>query len=231
MSLWLSLAKGPVAIFALGVLVLGLLRAVSLLLWDLVVARQRSTHLRTLVLGTLFPPGDGGLPVHSLQTCFKWAYFFASLCFPLGVLVCALFLSNHLSILDTTLGISWAALSKSILDWTAVVVILNGAYILMYRLYARRCRGLNHWRNSLLLLTFLSLFVSGYLAGRDWNPLPYNHLMLFHTLFGLATLMLVPFSRSPFTVFIPANHPVRRPALKHDEGAAQTVYHAEERSS
>jgi len=231
MSIWLSLAKGPVAIFALGVLVLGLVRSVLLLVWDLWAARHRSTGARSILVETLFPPGDGGLPALSSKTNLKRAYFFASLCFLLGVLVCAFFLSNHLSILDSMLGFSWPALPKPVLDWTALVAILAGSYILMIRLYARRGRKTNRWRNSLLLLNLLSLFATGNLAGRDWNPVPYNGLMLFHTLVGLATLMLVPFSRFPLTLFVPVNRPARRPVLQHEDGGAQTILHAEEHSS
>lgn len=230
MSLWLSLAKGPLAIIALGVLVLGLVRSVLLLVWDLWVARHRSPDTHTIALETRLPPGDVGLPVLSTKINLKRVYIFASLCFLLGVLVCALFLSNHLSILDATLGFSWPALPKPILDWIAVAAILAGLTILMIRLYALGGTISNRWRKTILLLNLLSLFASGYLAGRDWNPIPYNGLMLFHTLVGLTTLMLVPFSQFPLTLLSLAERPARLSVLQHEDGGAQPLFHAEEQS-
>lgn len=231
MPLWLSLAKGPLAIFALGVLVLGLVRSGLLIVWDLWVAKKRSLDVRAITMDTLFPPGDDGLPALRLKTSLKWMYFFASLCFLLGVLVCGLFLSNHLSILDSLVGISWPALPKPILDWTAVVAILGGWYILILRLYIQRGSSANRWRNSLLLLNLLILFATGYLAGMIWNPIPYNGLMLFHAVLGLATLVLVPFSQISLTLFVPVNRAARLPVLKHEDGGAQTLVHMEEQSS
>jgi hypothetical protein len=228
MALWLSLAKGPVAIFALGILVLGLGRSVLLLTWDLWFARKHATVVRANFLEALFPPGEDGLPALSIKTSLKWVYFFASLCFPIGVLVCALFLRNHLSILDSLFGFAWPALPRPILDWTALAVILAGSFIILFRLYTRRGRASNNWRNAILLLSLLYLFTSGYLAGQDWNPLPYNGLMLFHTLVGLATLIQVPFSHYPLTLLSLVDRPARLPALQQDDGGVQALFHAEE---
>jgi hypothetical protein len=55
----------------------------------------------------------------------------------------------------------------------------------------------------ILLLLLLSLFVSGYIAGRPWNPIPYDSLMLFHTLTGIVIIVLTPFTKIAHCVLFP----------------------------
>jgi hypothetical protein len=54
-----------------------------------------------------------------------------------------------------------------------------------------------------LLLLILNIFVSGYVAGRVWNPIPYDTLMLFHTLNGVVLLILIPFTKIAHCVLYP----------------------------
>ena len=53
------------------------------------------------------------------------------------------------------------------------------------------------------LLLLLGLFISGYVAGRPWNPIPYNELMLFHTLSGMLLMVLIPFTKIAHCVLFP----------------------------
>jgi hypothetical protein len=45
--------------------------------------------------------------------------------------------------------------------------------------------------------------MSGYLAGRPWNPITYDGLMLFHTLNGLLLLLAAPFTKISHCVLYP----------------------------
>jgi hypothetical protein len=55
----------------------------------------------------------------------------------------------------------------------------------------------------LLLVLILDIFVSGFVAGRAWNPFPYDGLMLFHSLNGLLLLALIPFTKIAHCVLYP----------------------------
>ena len=115
----------------------------------------------------------------------------------------SLFLRNHLDILQANIGFSWMAISKPILDILTLIGILGIAFLFLFRLYVNSSRQLSKTADYLLLLLILNIFVSGYLAGRAWNPIPYNGLMLFHTLNGMVLLLLIPFTKVAHCVLFP----------------------------
>ena len=202
MPTWMLLAKGPIFLFVLTVLLLGLLRLMILTAWDIIAAIRRA--------------GDRRIPYRqiALQT-FLWllpfnklhrnraGYSIASISLHAGILIVSLFLRNHLDILQNNIGISWMAIAKPALDILTLVGILGIVFLLLYRLYIKNSRRLSRAADYLLLLLLLNIFVSGYLAGRAWNPIPYDGLMLFHTLNGMALLILIPFTKIAHCVLFP----------------------------
>lgn len=130
-------------------------------------------------------------------------YSYASFLFHIGILVVGLFLSNHMAILQANTGLAWITIAKPWLDALTLVGILSGGYLFLHRVYERNSRQLSRWPDYVLLLVILNLFISGYIAGQPWNPIPYNSLMLFHTLNGLGLLAVIPFTKIAHCVLFP----------------------------
>jgi hypothetical protein len=202
MPTWMLLAKGPVFLFVLTVLLLGLLRLMILTAWDILAAIRRAGdhHLpyRQIALQTFF----WLLPFNKLHRK-RVGYSLASISLHLGILIVSLFLGNHLDILQDNIGITWTAITKPVLDWLTLIGILGIVFLLSYRLYVTNSRRLSRAADYLLLLLLLNIFASGYLAGRVWNPIPYNGLMLFHTLNGMALLLVTPFTKVAHCALFP----------------------------
>jgi len=202
MPLWMTLAKGPAFLFVLTVLILGLLRLVVLTTWDIVTAVRhagdRRLPYRQIVLQTI----SWLLPFNRLHRN-RGGYSLASFGLHIGVLIVALFLRNHLDILQANIGLSWFAIEKPILDILTLVGILGMGALLLFRLYIYGSRQLSKAADYLLLLLLLNIFLSGFLAGRPWNPIPYDGLMLFHTLNGMALAILTPFTKIAHCVLFP----------------------------
>jgi hypothetical protein len=202
MPTWMFLAKGPAFTFVLTVLLLGLLRLTILTAWDILAAIRRAGdhHIpyRQIALQTIL----WLLPFNKLHRK-RAGYSLASISLHLGILIVSLFLRNHLDILQENIGISWMAITKPILDVLTLIGILGIVFLLSYRLYVKNSRRLSRAADYLLLLLLLNIFLSGYLAGRGWNPIPYDGLMLFHTLNGMALLLLTPFTKVAHCVLFP----------------------------
>ena len=199
---WLELVTGPVFRFALVILILGLARLVFLSLWGMVSAIRRAGN-RQLAYGQIFKETLSWLfPFFRLHRV-RPLQSYASFVFHIGVILGLLFLQNHLDILRSTVGIAWPAMPRFILDILTLLTVVTGTYLLLYRLYARGARALSGVMDYLLLLLLLNIFVSGFLAGRPWNPIPYNGLMLFHTLNGIFLLLLIPFTKIAHCVLFP----------------------------
>jgi len=205
MPLWLSLAKGPLAYFALSIFVLGMLRHIVLTIWDLLAAKRRAGDQRKLPIGQAFKNTIAWLLPTSHFRRAKPAFVFASLFFHFGILISALFLGNHLEILASLIGFSWPSIFKPILDITALIGILGGLYIFFYRVYAADARAISRRMDYILVFLLLCLFTSGFVAGRDWNPIPYDSLMLFHTFCGFVIVIVAPFSKITHCVLFPLN--------------------------
>jgi nitrate reductase gamma subunit len=202
MPTWLEIASGPVLYFAMTILLLGLARQVLLTLWGLVEAIRRAgdrnipyTQVVKDTLSWLVPISH----LHRTRPVYSWASFLLHL----GIIFTGLFLGNHIDILRSTWGLAWPAIPRHILDGLALLSIIAAAYLLAYRLYVRSSRTLSKFMDYLLLLIILNLFVSGYLAGRQWNPIPYDDLMLFHAINGIVLLILIPFTKIAHCVLFP----------------------------
>ena len=193
MPTWLILAKGQAFFFALAVFVLGLLRLVVLTIWDILAAIHRAgdPHVpnRQILRQTL----SWLLPVTRLHRA-RPAYSLASFGLHLSLLLVGLFLRNHLDILQADIGLTWWAISKPILDVLTLVGVAGAAFLLLSRIYAGSSRHLSKLSDYLLLLLLLNIFASGYIAGRDWNPIPYDWLIVFQGLNGAALLLFSPFT-------------------------------------
>jgi len=202
MSTWLLLAKGPTFLFVLIVLLLGLLRLMILTAWDIIAAIRRAGdhHIpfRQIALQTVL----WLLPFNKVHRN-RAGYSIASISLHLGILIVSLFLRNHLDILQEHIGFSWTAITKPVLDVLTLIGIFGLLFLLLYRLYVTNSRRLSRTADYLLLLIIINIFVSGYLAGRVWNPIPYDGLMLFHTLNGMAMLLLTPFTKISHCALFP----------------------------
>jgi nitrate reductase gamma subunit len=202
MPTWTLLAQGPVFLFVLTVFVLGLARLVFLTAWDIVAAVRRAGDRRLPYRQIALQTVLWLLPFNKLHHN-RTGYSVASFSLHLGILTVSLFLRNHLDILQENVGISWIAISKTVLDVLTLVGILGIGFLLLFRLYEASARRLSKTADYLLLLMLLNIFVSGYLAGQPWNPIPYDGLMLFHTLNGMALLTLIPFTKIAHCALFP----------------------------
>jgi nitrate reductase gamma subunit len=202
MPLWLELAKGPLFRLALAILVLGLARLVILSAWGMATAIRRAGDRRIPYAQVLKETASWLLPIGRLHRT-RPVYSYASFLLHLGILLPLLLLQNHLDILPANLGLAWPALSRPVLDILTLAAVLGGTYLLLHRVYVRSARALSQGMDYLLMLLLLNLLVSGYVAGRPWNPIPYDGLMLFHTLNGLILLMLSPFTKIAHCVLFP----------------------------
>lgn len=199
---WISLAKSPIFIFVLTFVLLGLLRLLLLTTWDILSAIRRAGDQRLPYKQIAFQTISSLFPFNKLYP-ERAGYSLASISLHLSVLLVAFFLRNHLDILRANVGFSWMPIARPMLDVLTLLGILGIGFLLLYRLYRVSSRHLSKAADYLILLLLLGIFVSGYLAGRSWNVIPYNSLMLFHTLSGMLLLLLTPFTKIAHCVLFP----------------------------
>ncbi len=199
---WLSLATGPIGRFALALFILGSLRLFIIAVWDIASAVRKAGDRQIPYQRLLSTTVSWLVPLKHLFRSKSW-YSYASVGFHLGILLIGLFLANHIDLFKSITGLSWPAISKTTLDFLTGIAILCGIVLLLHRLYVAESRALSKPMDYLLLVLLLNIFVSGFIAGKSWNPIPYNSLMLFHALNGIAIVATIPFTKISHCVLFP----------------------------
>ena len=207
MPTWLNLAKGPFFRFALVLLILGLLRLVLLTAWDIGAAVRRAGDRRIPYRRVLREILSWVFPVVHIHRS-RQLYSYASFLLHLGILSTVLFLGNHLDILQANgllanSDLCWFSLLRPLLNLLTLTTILSATFLFFHRIYVERSRKLSKLMDYLLLALILNIFISGFLAGQPWNPVPYDGLMLFHTLNGLLIMILTPSTKIAHCVLYP----------------------------
>lgn len=202
MPTWLAITKGPLFYFALAILILGLARLIVLALWGIAGAIRRAGDRRIPYARVLKETVAWLVPLprlHRVQPVYSYASFFLHL----GVILSGLALQNHIDILSANVGLAWPGLPRLWLDGITLAAMFATVYLVLHRVYIHRARVLSRPMDYLLLLLILNLLVSGYVAGRSWNPVPYDGLMLFHVANGLLLFVLTPFTKIAHCVLFP----------------------------
>lgn len=202
MTDWLEVAQGPIFRFALAIFILGLARQVGLIVSGALVAIRRAGDRRLSYPDIARETLSWLFPIRQLRRA-KLLLSGASFVFHIGVIVAALFLRNHIDIFQANIGIAWIALPRPLVDGLTLLAIAGATILLLYRVYSRSVRTLSTAMDYILLVMILGILVSGYVAGQLWNPIPYNTLMLFHTLGGITLVILIPFTKIAHCVLFP----------------------------
>jgi nitrate reductase gamma subunit len=202
MPIWLKISEGPVLQITLWLLVLGLLRRLVMAMIEIVEGIRRA--------------GDRRLPYFEIaKNTFSWLipfrrihstrqfYSYASFILHIGILFSGFFLANHIEFISKNLGISWPRIYKPLLDIVTILAIIGGLFLLLSRIYNSGSRRLSKTMDYILLLLILNIFLSGFIAGRAWNPFSYNSLMLFHTINGILLLLLIPYTKVAHCILFP----------------------------
>lgn len=202
MPTWLALATSPIFRFALLLTVLGLLRLFLLLLWEMMIAWRKAGDRRVPFSKVIGETVSWLFPVFHMRHT-RQLYSYASIIFHIGILVGGLFLGNHIDVLHANFNLTYPSLLRPLIDILVLASILAGSYLLLQRIYVLSSRKLSGGMDYLLLGLLLSITSSGFLAGQGWNPIPYDGLMLFHTICGILLLLLIPFTKIAHCILYP----------------------------
>jgi len=189
----LAFLKGPLLTFVVLILVLGLIRQVVLTVWTLIEAIRRAGDRNIPYARVLLNTAIWMFPVtrlHRVVPVFSYASFF----FHLGLILGVVFLREHIDLFGP-LGLSWPSIPRPYVDWLALLAFVGLAILLGYRIYVGQSRAESGFADYGILVLLIVTVGMGYLAGQNWNVIPYNVTMVFHISAGAAILVLTPFTK------------------------------------
>jgi nitrate reductase gamma subunit len=197
----LAFLKGPLLVFVVLILVLGLVRQVVLSVWALIEATRRAGDRNIPYARVLRDTAIWMFPVtrlHRTLPVFSYASFF----FHLGVISSAVFLQEHIDLLGP-LGLSWPSIPRPYVDWLALLTFVGLVILLGHRIYVRQSRVVSDFADYAILVLLVVTVGMGYLGGQSWNVIPYSLTMVFHIAAGSTILVLIPFTKLAHCVLYP----------------------------
>lgn len=123
--------------------------------------------------------------------------------FHLGFFVVLFLYGPHIALFETTLGLSWPALSTGVVDAVAVITIASLLLALAMRLTSPVLKQISTAGDYIAWLVTLLPVLTGYLA-YNHMLLPYTSMLAIHILSVELLLVVAPFSKLThiFSVFL-----------------------------
>ncbi|MFH1759650.1 MAG: hypothetical protein ABIA63_00985 [bacterium] len=202
MEQMLEFARGTLFRLCFLLMILGLLRIMMLTLWGMCRSVRKA--------------GDTSIPYFSLiNETLKWmvplrnifnsrgVFSLISFFFHVGLVIVPIFLLDHILLWRRGLGVGWPSLARYIADILTVITVASGILLLLNRIFHRNTRFLSGFIDYLLLILILLIFITGYIASKPYNPVPYSNTMLVHVMCGNIIFVLIPFSKLAHCMLFP----------------------------
>jgi nitrate reductase gamma subunit len=222
MQSWLEFARGPLFLFAISFMVLGLIRHLLITTWQIVAAMTKA--------------GDKSLPYRKILTAtLKWLFplgkiknqaifSLTSIVFHVAILMVPIFLAGHIALWDRGFGISWPAISNEVADFLTIVVLISAVALVFQRATAKATRSLSRVQDYLLPLLITIPFATGYLMMHPAiNPFSYDTTFLVHMMSANLIFILIPLTKLSHMVLLPEVQLVSEVAWHWPEKAGSKV--------
>ena len=191
---WLNFAKGPLFTVTFLIMILGLFRLASIQIYSLFITKGR--RLKNAPWKKIFSDlSTWMLPVKHL---IKGTILFSmvSFIFHISAILVIVFLIDHIVLWEKLVGINLPAIGRVLADGLTLITIACIVILLFCRIFVPRQRAMSQKMDYILLIMVLLPFLFGYLAGHpNFNPLPWQTMMLLHIVSAEALFVVIPFTK------------------------------------
>ncbi|MCP4725597.1 MAG: hypothetical protein GY863_11200 [bacterium] len=206
METLLEIAKGPLLRLTILIMILGLLRHILLLIFDMRKNLKKaatpvppySASFSSLTKSTL-----GWLvPINHIKN--RKIYSIISIVFHAGLILVPIFLFAHIQLVRGGIGFGWPAIDQKILDILTIITVVSGVLLFAGRAGNRDSRFISRMQDYLLPWLLIIPFISGFFAAHiHLFPFSYNLMMLIHILSAELVFVLMPASKITHCVLFP----------------------------
>jgi nitrate reductase gamma subunit len=193
---------GPLFWTAFAFMIFGLLRHVTLSVWEGAKAYSRAGDKSIPVGQVVGNTLKWLVPFKTLKN--RWFYSLTTVLFHVGVILVPLLLAGHIALWEKALGISWPAIPNSLATILTLVVIAAVLGVVIQRALARDSRVLGRFQDYALPLFIALPFVTGFLVMHPaWNPFSRDPTLLIHVLSADVLIFLVPLTKLSHMILLP----------------------------
>jgi nitrate reductase gamma subunit len=194
METWLELARGPVFLFAISFMVLGLARHVILTCWEACRTYYRAGD-------KVIPYGQVAkntwqwlLPVYKLKE--RTLYGLTTVVFHVSIILTPILLGGHIALIRRGTGLGWPAIPNILADYLTAVAVLAALAVIVQRVTRADSRAVGKFRDYAILFLITIPFVSGFLVMHpSINPFPFDVALLIHVMSANLVMILIPVTK------------------------------------
>jgi len=203
MEALLEWARGPCFIFAFTFMLLGLIRHVGLIVWEMIRVMRRAGD-KTLPLSQIFIATlKWAFPIDMIKD--RFVFSMTSVLFHIAILIVPIFLGGHIALWARGLGLAWPSITNSAADVLTIVAIVTAVALVIQRAAARATRALSRFQDFVIPLIIAVPFVSGFLSMHpEMNPFSYQAMLLVHVMSGNLVFILIPITKLSHAALIPS---------------------------
>ncbi len=194
-----ELVRGPLAVAAFAVLILGsLYRALSMIK---VGKKAKMLYPQASISGGLRSILHHLLPFGASYMRARTVFTVITFLFHMAVIILPIFLMSHIVLWFESFGFLWWELSKPAADTMTAVVVIACLFFIGRRLFVSEVRQVSSASEYLLPILILIVFLTGFCASHQWGP--YRPMLIFHIATSEILIALIPFSRLMHMLFFP----------------------------
>lgn len=198
----IDFGMGPLFIFSVSIMILGLLRLFIITVLNIRNVTKNAGDKNFKYLSVLKSTITWMIPGKNI---WNTQIFFStiSIIFHIGLILVPIFLFEHILIWKKIFGFGWPAFSEIIVDTLTIITIICTLILIAYRIFSKFRRNLSSGGDYFFLLLILIIFLSGYLIPRKFNPFGYEITLMIHIIAGNFAMIIFPFTRLAHCVLFP----------------------------
>ena len=203
METLLEWARGPCFAFAFTFMLLGLIRHLGLIGWEMIRDMRRAGDKTLPYAQVFFATLKWVFPLAKVKD--RLLFSLTSVLFHIAILIVPIFLGGHIALWARALGISWPAIPNNVADVLTIVAIVTAVALVIQRAAARATRSLSRFQDYILPLIIAMPFVSGFLLMHPpINPFSFEATLLVHIMSANLVFFLIPITKLSHAALIPS---------------------------
>ena len=202
MDTWLELARGPIFLFAISFMILGLARHAILTMSEAIRVYYRA--------------GDKVIPYSQvIKATLQWLvpfrkigeqapYGLLTFAFHVSIILTPILLAGHIALIRRGTGLGWPAIPNALADILTVAAFLLALVLIVRRALNSDARVLSKFRDYAILVLIAVPFGSGFLVMHpQLNPFPFEAMLLIHVMSANLIMIAIPLSKISHCVLTP----------------------------
>ena len=204
METWLELARGPVFLFAITFMFLGLARHVILTCWEACRAYYRAGDKVIPYAQVAKTTWQWLLPVYKIKE--RALYGLTTIAFHVSIILTPILLGGHIALIRRGTGLGWPGIPNVLADFLTVAAVLAALALIVQRAVKPDSRALSKFRDYAILVLIAIPFVSGFMVMHpSLNPFPFEAMLLVHVMSANLIMILVPVTKISHCVLTPVS--------------------------